>query len=80
MKKLKLKLDDVKVTSFEAGSVEGSIHGMEGVRTPMFCGASGYLTCECSAEPGCYPSKWCTGPGCVATANQPCETADNSPC
>ena len=81
MKKLKLKLDDLEVSSFAADAESGAVHGMDAIETPLFCGASGYASCDhCTLEVGCYQSKWCSGPGCVQTAADGCMTDDNSPC
>jgi hypothetical protein len=76
MKKLKLRLDNLEVSSFQADA-PGSVHGMDVVMTPG-CLLSGDWTCACTAEAGCYASKWCTGEGCVVTGG--CETGNGTVC
>lgn len=72
MEKLKLTLDALEVTTFAVEKTAGRVHGMEAVTQLYGCGHT--------AEAGCYASKYCTGPGCIATAAYTCETANNSPC
>lgn len=61
MKKLKLDLDQLDVTSFASDKPTGSVHSME-------VSANGCQT------PACYPSQNCSGPGCVNTYYAGCMT------
>jgi hypothetical protein len=72
MKKLKLKLDALEVSSFDAEGTSGAVHAM--------AATFGAYTCRCTAEVGCYPTKYCTGPGCVITAYNGCMTNENGAC
>jgi hypothetical protein len=47
MKKLKLQLEDLAVGSFVPDNRSGEVHGMQ-------------VTPRCTAELGCYPSRFCT--------------------
>jgi hypothetical protein len=62
MKKLKLDLDRLDVTSFTAEKQSGSVHSM----------AITANTCQTGS--GCYPSMYCSGPGCVNTYYDGCMT------
>ncbi len=73
MKKLKLDVAALEVSSFVAEKPAGQVHGMEMAITQLY-------GCTHTAEADCYPSKYCTGTGCVATAAYTCMTASNSPC
>jgi hypothetical protein len=87
MKKLKLTLDDLTVTSFAAEDEAGAVHGMQMSQYPC---ESGKRWCEpsyietqcllCTEAEGCYGSMYCTGYGCVLTADPGCVTDNNSPC
>ena len=66
MKKLKLSLDTLEVSSFVPEKASGSVHGMEAITQAYGCGHT--------AEAGCYPSKYCSGPGCVITYQDTCMT------
>ena len=65
MKKLKLDLENLDVVSFTAAEPRGEVHSMAAT-----------LAASCS----CYPSQFCTGPGCVVTAADGCMTADGNAC
>ncbi|WP_420126694.1 hypothetical protein [Longimicrobium sp.] len=47
MKKLKLQLEDLAVGSFVPDERVGEVHGMQ-------------VTPRCTAELGCYPSRFCS--------------------
>lgn len=47
MKKLKLQPEDLTVGSFVTDERRGDVHGMQ-------------VTPRCTAELGCYPSRFCT--------------------
>jgi hypothetical protein len=83
MKKLKLDLDALDVTSFTADDRSGSVHSM-GTNTVYPCHtpncASNGATYCCTAEAGCYPSKYCSGPGCVMTVEAGCMTNADAAC
>lgn len=93
MKKLKLDLDDLEVTSFAAqdeGERTGTVNGMEySVDDPW----SGCLSCptipetqcgmNCTNVEGCYPSYYCSdiGPGMPNNScGQGCMTDYNGAC
>jgi len=73
MKKLRLELAELEVSSFAAENAGGGVNSMEMAVTQLY-------GCGHTAEAGCYPSKYCTGTGCVQTADYTCMTASNSPC
>jgi hypothetical protein len=71
MKKLKLALDALEVSSFAAEGrpeAKATVVAMDAAVTLAY-------TCSCN-----YPSMYCTGTGCVQTADYTCMTASNSPC
>jgi hypothetical protein len=65
MKKLKLDLDALDVTSFTAAGPRGAVHSMA---------ATAAASCSC------YPSMYCSGPGCVMTVYDTCMTNNGSAC
>jgi hypothetical protein len=65
MKKLKLDLENLDVVSFTAAGPRGAVHS-----------AAATLAASCS----CYPSQYCTGPGCVVTAYDGCMTGGGYAC
>ncbi|WP_420126693.1 hypothetical protein [Longimicrobium sp.] len=72
MKKLRLELEDLEVSSFAAEKAQtGAVHAMA---------ATLVNTCRCTAEVGCYHTRYCTGPGCVITAYYGCMTNDQGAC
>jgi hypothetical protein len=82
MKKLKLSLDQLAVTSFaaqEGNDARGTVDGLTGYAA---CRPSYYVTqcLHCTEAEGCYPSMYCSGNGCVVTADLGCLTANNAPC
>ena len=92
MKKLKLELDQLEVSSFAAEDKTeqgGTVNGMQ-VTYEYFGCDTGYRQCrpsynptqclDCTQAEGCYPSMYCTGSGCVVTADAGCMTANNAPC
>ena len=73
MKKLRLDVAALEVSSFVPEKPAGRVHGMEMAPTQV-------AGCTHTGEAGCYPTKYCMGPGCFTTAAYTCETANNSPC
>jgi hypothetical protein len=69
--KITLNVEQLSVASFDVGGADEDI-GMFALTLA--------LTCRCTAEVGCYQTKYCTGNTCVETAAYTCETASNSPC
>jgi hypothetical protein len=69
--KIALNVEQLSVVSFDVSPIE------EG--DGLFA-LTGTWTCRCTAEVGCYNSKYCTGVGCVQTQADTCMTASNSPC
>jgi hypothetical protein len=74
MKKLRLSLDALEVSSFAAEGRTGT------AATVVAMEATVLNTCQCTVQAGCYPSMYCTGTGCVQTADYTCMPASNSPC
>ncbi|MBB4637621.1 hypothetical protein [Longimicrobium terrae] len=88
MKKLKLELDQLEVSSFTAQDEEKASGTVNGMATyyPDGCRPSYYKTeCLCTGAEGCYPSLYCSqggvGPGepygtcyagCMTNANGEC--------
>jgi hypothetical protein len=75
MKKLKLRLGDLDVTSFAAEKETGAVHANEAVSSPA-------TQCLCTEREGCYPSLYCTGlpGGCAVTYQEGCMTDNYSYC
>lgn len=66
MKKVRLSLGNLEVSSFVLEKEEsGGVDSMEAT-----------LAASC----GCYPSQFCSGPGCVQTYWDTCMTNNNSQC
>ncbi|HEX6036909.1 hypothetical protein [Longimicrobium sp.] len=86
MKKLRLEPDQLEVVSFAAqGEAEGTgtVNSLQlGYYTDTTCRPSYNVTqcLHCTQAEGCYPSMYCTGDGCVVTADAGCITANNAPC
>jgi hypothetical protein len=76
MKKLKLRLEDLAVRTFAAEDRAGDVHGMQVGYTHIV----GMYSCACTAQVGCYPSKYCSGPGCVITYQDGCMTDNQYAC
>jgi hypothetical protein len=88
MKKLKLELEDLEVSSFTAEEAvhRRGVHGRDS-RYTDFCGtgtgcepATEYTKCLCTNAEGCYPSKYCSGGGCVITYQEGCMTDNYAAC
>lgn len=90
MKKLKLSLDALEVTSFvahEARSTAGTVKGMDsfyGTCEWNGCAPSRIDTqCLCTYDDGCYPSLYCSGAGPGepnVTCDPGCMTNANGAC
>jgi hypothetical protein len=83
MKKLTLKLDDLEVTSFAAQDKQDQTGTVNGLQVSQEYHLTGCLKCNdssvetqclCTREAGCYPSKYCSGDGCVITHEEGCVT------
>ncbi len=71
MKKLRLKVDALEVSSFVPEKTAGHVEGMEMAATPA---------CPQTSPAVCYPSAKCTGTQCVVTAEYTCMTESNYAC
>lgn len=92
MKKLKLELDQLEVTSFaadEARPATGTVNGLQSYYATCAingCPPSYFETeCLCTAAEGCYPSLYCSqggvGPGQpYGTCYVGCMTNQNGEC
>jgi len=91
MKKLKLKVEDLSVTSFAAEqetSGRRTIFGMATIGFTLCCGGTGdppseHTRCLCTGDPGCYPSLYCSGAGPGEpnqTCYEGCMTNENGAC
>lgn len=77
MKKLKLSVDDLEVTSFAAEKETGAVYANQ-VTYVSRCATQ---CLDCTEAEGCYPSLYCTGPqGCVATYREGCVTDNYAAC
>lgn len=75
MKKLKLELDQLEVTSFQAQDQQEEVGTVNGLSGYVACRPSYNATqCLCTHEDGCYPSLYCSGDGCVITYQEGCMT------
>jgi hypothetical protein len=87
LKKLKLTVDDLEVSSFTAqdGSGQaGTVNGLQ-ITGSFNCNTNpprtgGQFTCVCTVEVDCYQSRYCSGPGCLQTYWETCETSNEYQC
>ena len=89
MKKLKLELEDLIVTSFTPGTEDASPGTVHGMQISQYYFGSGCQHCDpsfvetqcfvCTQEEGCYPSMYCSdiGPGMPNNSCDPGCMTDN---
>jgi hypothetical protein len=89
MKKLKLAPEQLQVVSFAADEAEEGAGTVNGLQMTNLIGCTNYgcqprtggrWTCLCTQEVDCYPSKYCSGPGCVMTVYDGCMTSNEAAC
>jgi hypothetical protein len=86
MKKLKLKLDDLEVSTFAAEEARGRTGTVHGLHTHDFqCPSFVETQCQlhCTRVEGCYPSYYCSyiGPGMPNNScGDGCMTDNNANC
>jgi hypothetical protein len=73
MKKLKLAVEDLVVSSFAAEKETGAVYANESMGIQTRCG--------CTHQEGCYPSKYCSWfEGCMITHQENCWTDEYNYC
>lgn len=92
MKKLRLNLEDVTVTSFVTDSEaeqRGTVYGHDSYETRFGCMTweaecnnepSAETRCLCTDAEGCYPSAYCSGGYPNFTCVENCMTNENGAC
>jgi hypothetical protein len=70
MKKLTLDVEQIAVSSFAVGETND-----DGIMA-----FTEYTKCRCTAEAGCYYTKYCSGVGCFNTYQVDCATNEQAAC